>query len=129
MTTERFVPRPVEPIRVPVPVQRVPERVDPEDEGEDLSDLVEVPPVGDFSNLADVEDLVEVTPEDVIGGGDADMSDDVLSADVGLTPQDEEDLFGIGEPTPETPARAISRRIKRPVRRFVPPPSVGGINV
>jgi len=110
-------PTPVEPKEEeePVPVS-VPE---PEDE---LADLFEVPqpedndmaidhllaPPEEVTEDDDVEDLVEVSAEDIMG-----------EPYPGTPPSTE---------TPETPGRVPVKRFKRTLRRYPPPPtSLGGV--
>lgn len=100
---------------VPMPEQEqetTPEQVpSPEPEQEDLSDLFTV-------TREDTSDLTEVSDEDVMGEkedelpGEDDMSDlfEVSNEDV------------MGQPAKRKPVR----RLKRTIRRYIPPTSVGG---
>ena len=72
------VPRSVSP-----PKEVAVEVVEVEEEGGGMSELFEVPEEEDLSDLVDVSKETKISPGDVVGGGDADMSDDVLRATPG----------------------------------------------
>ena len=114
-------------VAIPTPVTPLEEETE-EEEGDDLSDLFEVPKTGDLSDLMDASGETEVSEEDVIGG-DADMSEDLLESDAEMTEEDEEDLFGVSEadvmgykPKPRKP------KIMRTTKYYPPPlTTLGGM--
>lgn len=94
-----------------------------EAKGDDLSDLFRVPSREDPDMK--IDDLVNVSEEDVYGEGGADMSD--------LTEVSDEDIMGeenVPTPPPQpVPTRRIIRRVKRTSKPYqrIPPTSMGGL--
>ncbi len=157
MAAQRFIRTPDgRLVSVPTPAQ-APEMLEDvgagvfvEDEG--VGNLFDVPR-DDLSDITDVSVETSVTPGDVIGGGDADMSDDVLEApefevddgisdlfevtdeDVGgeveLDEEDIDDLFGVSE-ADVMGTRPVARpsprpRFRRTNKRLPPPTTLGGM--
>lgn len=94
-------------------VEEAPTIPAPEKPVDELAGLFEVPKATDHDIATD--DLIEVSEEDVMGG-DADMSD--------LVDVSNEDVMG-----KETKPKNKSRQIRRTNRRYIPPLSMGGMNL
>lgn len=108
------VPEPV------VPVEEV-EEEEPEGEGDGISDLFETPKREDVSDVFEVSEETEVSPEDVLGEDEPDPE---------LTEEDEDALFGVSEadvmgeaPEPPKPQKP---KLRRTIKRFPPPPTTLG---
>jgi len=118
---ERFqLPTTSPPPSVPTPeVEEEPEgemveevEEEPEEEKDELADLFEVPQPED--NDMAIDDLFTLPNEE-----DDDLSD--------LTDVSTEDIMG-GEPIPK-PKYKVVRRIRRTGKRYIPPPSMGGVRI
>ena len=115
MTQEYIYPQEA-PSRMVVPEQ--PEEEGGEEEEEDgLQDLFEVTNEDVMgSDNEDLSDLTDVSEEDVMGSPDGDISD--------LVDVSHEDVMGNG-PKPK-PKYRIAPRGSSTIRRFPPPPTMGG---
>jgi len=115
MTQEYIYPQEV-PERMVVPEQ--PEEEGEEEEGDGLQDLFEVTTedVMDSDN-EDLSDLTDVSEDDLMGSPDGDISD--------LVDVSNEDIMGNGPQKPK-PKYKIAPRGSSTIRRYPPPPTMGG---
>lgn len=95
---------------------------DPNDNDMKVDDVVEVTEEDVFGDGgADMSDITEVTDEDVMGEGDADMEDDVLA------PEEEEDLSDLLSSEPLPPKKKTTRKVKRTTKRYPPTSGIQGM--
>ena len=136
------VPAPIVPPEEvePTPEEEVEEREEPREDGfSDILDVTEEDIIGtegvalpeeeDTSDLFDVEKATKVSPGDVIGGGDPDMSDDVLESPAEITEEDMGNLFGVKEEEAmEYPPKPKKPKIRRTTKQYpIPPTTLGGM--
>lgn len=109
-------------IAVPEPITP-PEEVEEEEtegEGDGISDLFEGYKREEVSDVFEATEETEVTPEDVLGEDEPDPE---------LTEEDEDYLFGVGEPEEvvQKPQRPQKPKFRRIVKPSPPPTTLGGM--